>query len=183
MAHTWRSYWRKGYEVYGLVRRASKFNIAPIEHLYLDPHHPTDAHLFLDYGLSDGARMATLLSAIRPDELYNLVAQWHVRVSFDDPESTGDTTGIRNICLLEAGATRRASNGADARRPARGCSALAHHRSTNKPTSTPRLPYAIGDPRKAGRELGCKPTETAATLDVSFVIPTSMPLRTQTDLG
>jgi len=92
----------KGYEVHGLIRRASTFNTSRIDHLYQDPHDP-DAKLFLHYGdLSDGARLVTLLNQIHPDEVYNLAAQSHVRVSFDEPEHTGDTTGIGAIRLLEA---------------------------------------------------------------------------------
>jgi len=93
---------RKGYEVHGLVRRSSSFNTSRIDHLYVDPHEP-DARLFLHFGdLSDGARLVTLLSRIEPDEVYNLAAQSHVRVSFDEPEHTGDVTGIGSIRLLEA---------------------------------------------------------------------------------
>ncbi len=92
----------KGYEVHGLIRRASTFNTSRIDHLYVDPHEER-AKLFLHYGdLSDGARLVTLLAEIRPDEVYNLAAQSHVRVSFDEPEHTGDTTGIGSIRLLEA---------------------------------------------------------------------------------
>lgn len=92
----------KGYEVHGLIRRASTFNTGRIDHLYVDPHDPK-AKLFLHYGdLSDGARLVTLLAEIRPDEVYNLAAQSHVRVSFDEPEHTGDTTGIGSVRLLEA---------------------------------------------------------------------------------
>ncbi|MGB3772582.1 MAG: GDP-mannose 4,6-dehydratase [Rhodococcus sp. (in: high G+C Gram-positive bacteria)] len=92
----------KGYEVHGLIRRSSSFNTSRIDHLYVDPHDPT-AKLFLHYGdLSDGARLITLMSQIDPDEVYNLGAQSHVRVSFDEPEHTGDTTGIGSIRLLEA---------------------------------------------------------------------------------
>ncbi len=92
----------KGYEVHGLIRRASTFNTHRIDHLYQDPHE-TQAKLFLHYGdLSDGARLVTLLSDIKPDEVYNLAAQSHVRVSFDEPEHTGDTTGIGTVRLLEA---------------------------------------------------------------------------------
>ena len=92
----------KGYEVHGLIRRASTFNTSRIDHLYVDPHNP-NAKLFLHYGdLSDGSRMVTLLSEIRPDEVYNLAAQSHVRVSFDEPEHTADTTGTGTIRLLEA---------------------------------------------------------------------------------
>jgi GDPmannose 4,6-dehydratase len=93
---------RKGYEVHGLTRRASTFNTSRIEHLYVDPHIP-EARLFLHYGdVSDGSRLVTLLSKIDPDEVYNLAAQSHVRVSFDEPEHTGDTTGIGTTRLLEA---------------------------------------------------------------------------------
>lgn len=92
----------KGYEVHGLIRRSSTFNTSRIDHLYIDPHEP-GARLFLHYGdLSDGARLVTLLASIRPDEVYNLAAQSHVRVSFDEPEHTGDTTGIGTTRLLEA---------------------------------------------------------------------------------
>jgi GDPmannose 4,6-dehydratase len=92
----------KGYEVHGLIRRASTFNTHRIDHLYVDPHDP-EARLFLHYGdLSDGARLVTLLAGIAPDEVYNLAAQSHVRVSFDEPEHTGDTTGMGAIRLLEA---------------------------------------------------------------------------------
>ena len=92
----------KGYEVHGLIRRASTFNTSRIDHLYVDPHEP-DAKLFLHYGdLSDGARLVTLIAEIQPDEVYNLAAQSHVRVSFDEPEHTADTTGTGSIRLLEA---------------------------------------------------------------------------------
>jgi GDPmannose 4,6-dehydratase len=92
----------KGYEVHGLIRRSSTFNTARIEHLYVDPHEP-DARLFLHYGdLTDGSRLVTLVERIAPDEVYHLAAQSHVRVSFDEPEFTGDTTGLGTTRLLEA---------------------------------------------------------------------------------
>jgi GDPmannose 4,6-dehydratase len=92
----------KGYEVHGLIRRASTFNTQRLEHLYVDPHDPK-AKLFLHYGdLTDGSRLSSLLAEIKPDEIYNLAAQSHVRVSFDEPEHTGDTTGLGTIRLLEA---------------------------------------------------------------------------------
>jgi len=92
----------KGYEVHGLIRRASTFNTHRIDHLYQDPHEIA-AKLFLHYGdLSDGARLVTLMDTIRPDEVYNLAAQSHVRVSFDEPEHTADTTGTGTVRLLEA---------------------------------------------------------------------------------
>jgi GDPmannose 4,6-dehydratase len=92
----------KGYEVHGLIRRASTFNTARIDHLYVDPHEPR-ADLFLHFGdLSDGARLVGLLGDVNPDEVYNLAAQSHVRVSFDEPEHTADTTGTGTIRMLEA---------------------------------------------------------------------------------
>jgi GDPmannose 4,6-dehydratase len=92
----------KGYEVHGIIRRASTFNTSRIDHLYVDPHTP-NAKLFLHYGdLSDGARLVTLLAKLRPDEIYNLAAQSHVRVSFDEPEHTADTTGTGTVRMLEA---------------------------------------------------------------------------------
>jgi GDPmannose 4,6-dehydratase len=92
----------KGYEVHGLIRRASTFNTRRIEHLYVDPHSE-NARLFLHYGdLTDGTRLVTLLSKVQPDEVYHLAAQSHVRVSFDEPEFTGLTTGLGTTRLLEA---------------------------------------------------------------------------------
>lgn len=92
----------KGYEVHGLIRRASTFNTHRIEHLYQDPHE-ADAQLTLHYGdLTDGSRLTTLLARLQPDEVYHLAAQSHVRVSFDEPEYTAETTGVGTIRLLEA---------------------------------------------------------------------------------
>ena len=92
----------KGYEVHGVIRRASTFNTARIDHLYIDPH-ASSARMFLHYGdLGDGARMVSLLARIEPDEVYNLAAQSHVRVSFDEPEHTAATTGTGTTRLLEA---------------------------------------------------------------------------------
>jgi GDPmannose 4,6-dehydratase len=92
----------KGYTVHGVIRRASTFNTSRIEHLYQDPHTER-ARLILHYGdLTDGSRLVTLLGSVRPDEVYNLAAQSHVRVSFDEPEFTGDTTGLGTTRLLEA---------------------------------------------------------------------------------
>jgi GDPmannose 4,6-dehydratase len=92
----------KGYEVHGVIRRASTLNTRRIDHLYDDPH-VTGAKFFMHYGeLVDSSRMSGLLSAIQPDEVYHLGAQSHVRVSFDEPEYTADTTGLGTIRLLEA---------------------------------------------------------------------------------
>lgn len=92
----------KGYEVHGVIRRASTFNTSRIDHLYSDPHL-IGTKLFLHYGdLSDGSRLVTLLNEVQPHEVYNLAAQSHVRVSFDEPEYTGNSTGLGSIRLLEA---------------------------------------------------------------------------------
>ncbi len=92
----------KGYEVHGLIRRASTFNTERIDHLYHDPHEG-GARLFLHYAdISDGSRLSALMTKIAPDEVYHLAAQSHVRVSFDEPEYTGNTTGLGTIRLLEA---------------------------------------------------------------------------------
>ncbi|NVM21613.1 MAG: GDP-mannose 4,6-dehydratase [Desulfobacterales bacterium] len=92
----------KGYEVHGLIRRASTFNTDRIDHLYVDPHDP-DARLFLHYGdLSDGGQLTGLIYNSQPDEIYHLSAQSHVRVSFDMPEFTGDVTALGTTRILEA---------------------------------------------------------------------------------
>lgn len=92
----------KGYEVHGLIRRASTFNTDRIDHIYVDPHDPK-ARLFLHYGdLNDGGQLSNLIYNVQPDEIYHLGAQSHVRVSFDMPEYTGDVTGLGTTRLLEA---------------------------------------------------------------------------------
>jgi GDPmannose 4,6-dehydratase len=92
----------KGYEVHGIVRRASTFNTHRIDHVYRDPHLP-GTRLFLHYGdLNDASSMNIILKKVRPDEIYNLGAQSHVRVSFDVPEYTGEVTGLGAVRLLEA---------------------------------------------------------------------------------
>lgn len=92
----------KGYEVHGLIRRASTFNTKRIDHLYIDPH-ASDAKLFLHYGdLSDAGQLTNIIYNIQPDEVYHLGAQSHVRVSFDMPEYTGDITALGTTRLLEA---------------------------------------------------------------------------------
>jgi len=92
----------KGYEVHGIVRRASTFNTGRLDGIYHDPHAP-DKRLFLHYGdLSDGSGLARLLGQIQPEEVYNLAAQSHVRVSFDSPEYTTDVTATGVVRLLDA---------------------------------------------------------------------------------
>ena len=91
----------KGYEVHGIIRRASTFNTSRIEHIYADPHLKTA--LRLHYGdLSDASALARLMERVKPDEIYNLAAQSHVRVSFDCPEYTTDITATGAVRLLEA---------------------------------------------------------------------------------
>src|SRR5260370_9733631 len=92
----------KGYEVHGIIRRASTFNTGRIDHLYKDPHL-NGVRLFLHYGdIADSTNLIKLLYRIQPDEVYHLAAQSHVRVSFDIPEYTGDVTGLSTVRILEA---------------------------------------------------------------------------------
>ena len=92
----------KGYEVHGIIRRSSSFNTERIDHLYKDPHI-NDVKMFLHYGdLSDSSNLSRLLEKIEPDEIYNLAAQSHVRVSFDMPEYTADVVGLGTIRILDA---------------------------------------------------------------------------------
>jgi GDPmannose 4,6-dehydratase len=92
----------KGYEVHGVIRRASTFNTSRIDHLYRDPH-VNGVRLFLHYGdLADSVQMVKLLYELEPHEIYNLGAQSHVRVSFDIPEYTGDVVGLGTLRILEA---------------------------------------------------------------------------------
>jgi GDPmannose 4,6-dehydratase len=100
---TWQNYLLdKGYEVHGIVRRASTFNTDRLDHLYKDPL-VDDTNLYLHYGdLADAVQLVKLLYQLQPDEIYNLGAQSHVRVSFDVPEYTGDVTGLGAVRILEA---------------------------------------------------------------------------------
>ncbi|PTY40105.1 GDP-mannose 4,6-dehydratase [Brachyspira hampsonii] len=92
----------KGYEVHGIIRRSSSLNTERIDHLYKDPHI-NDVKMFLHYGdLSDSSNLSRLLEKVQPDEIYNLAAQSHVRVSFDMPEYTADVVGLGTIRILDA---------------------------------------------------------------------------------
>ena len=92
----------KGYEVHGIIRRASSFNTERIDHLYQDPHLK-GTRLFLHYGdVTDSSQISSLLYDTQPEEIYHLAAQSHVRVSFDTPEYTGDVTGLGTVRILEA---------------------------------------------------------------------------------
>jgi len=92
----------KGYEVHGLIRRSSTFNTSRIDHIYVDPHE-SNASLILHHGdLTNSEQLVNLIYNLQPDEVYNLGAQSHVRVSFDMPTFTGDVTGLGTIRILEA---------------------------------------------------------------------------------
>src|SRR5438093_7882546 len=92
----------KGYEVHGLIRRSSSFTTGRIDHLYRDPHEP-GTRLFLHYAdLTDSTSMYSHLHSVKPDEVYNLGAQSHVKVSFEIPEFTADSVGMGALRLLEA---------------------------------------------------------------------------------
>ena len=91
----------KGYEVHGIKRRASSFNTERVDHIYQDPH-ATDRRFILHYGdLTDGSQIARIIRSIQPDEIYNLGAQSHVRVSFEQPEYTADAVATGALRLLE----------------------------------------------------------------------------------
>lgn len=92
----------KGYLVHGIIRRSSTFNTSRIDHLYRDPHDPT-GRLFLHYGdLADGTGLRRILERVEPDEVYNLAAQSHVKVSFEQPEYTADVVALGTLRLIEA---------------------------------------------------------------------------------
>jgi GDPmannose 4,6-dehydratase len=102
----------KNYEVHGIIRRASTFNTGRIDHIYVDPHEP-NARFFLHYGdLSDSEQTSNILYNIKPDEVYNLAAQSHVKVSFSMPEYTGNVDALGTVRLLES---IKRSNGNDTR--------------------------------------------------------------------
>jgi GDPmannose 4,6-dehydratase len=132
----------KGYEVHGLIRRASTFNTNRIDHIYTDPHLP-GTRLFLHYGdLTDAGQLTNLIYNIKPDEIYHLGAQSHVRVSFDIPEYTGEVTAIGTTRILEA---IRRSN-IDVRFYQASSSEMfgvAPSPQTEKTPFYPRSPYAI----------------------------------------
>jgi GDPmannose 4,6-dehydratase len=98
----------KGYEVWGMIRRSSSFNTGRINHIYQDPHE-SDVRLYLRYGdLNDSSSINNLLKTIRPDEIYNLGAQSHVKVSFEIPEYTAEVTGLGTVRILEGMREQRA---------------------------------------------------------------------------
>ena len=135
----------KDYDVHGIIRRASTFNTDRIDHLYVDPHKP-EAKLFLHYGdLSDGPGLRRVLEETQPDEVYNLAAQSHVAVSFQQPEYTADIDGLGTLRLLEAIRDYRARTGHELRFYQAGTSEMYGAESPPQSEATPfypRSPYA-----------------------------------------
>ena len=137
----------KGYAVHGMVRRASTFNTARVDSLYKDPHNP-DNRFFMHFGdLSDGTALSRLLDNICPDEVYNLGAQSHVRVSFDQPEYTADIVGMGSLRLLEAVRGHMKATGRSVRYYQAGSSEMFGAAKPPQSETTafhPRSPYAVG---------------------------------------
>ncbi|HSY25128.1 MAG TPA: GDP-mannose 4,6-dehydratase [Polyangiaceae bacterium] len=136
----------KDYEVHGIVRRASTFNTERLQPLYRDPHDPA-ARLFLHYGdVGDGTGLRRILEKVRPDEVYNLAAQSHVRVSFDQPEYTADAVATGALRLLEALRDYCALSGRKVRMYQAGSSEMFGAAAPPQDESTPfhpRSPYAV----------------------------------------
>src|SRR3989338_7040861 len=133
----------KGYEVHGLIRRASGFNTDRVEHLYVDPHHP-ETRFQLYYGdITDTSSLRRLIETVRPHEIYNLAAQSHVRVSFDMPEYTLETTARGTTSLLES----LRQSGVQARFYQASSSEMfgkvAETPQTERTTFHPRSPYGV----------------------------------------
>ena len=138
----------KGYEVHGIIRRTSTFNTDRIDHIYEDPHKP-DANFFLHYGdLTDGTTLRHILEKVKPNEVYNLGAQSHVRVSFDAPEFTVDSVAMGTLRLLEAIKDYQERTGIEVRYYQAGSSEMFGkvQEVPQKETTPfyPRSPYACG---------------------------------------
>ena len=135
----------KGYEVHGLLRRASQFNTDRIDHLYQDPHEPGPT-VILHYGdLSDGSSLRQVLEKVQPEEIYNLGAQSHVRVSFQIPEYTADVVALGPLRLLDALRDYRERSGRDVRYYQAGSSEMFGAAPPPQSEATPfypRSPYA-----------------------------------------
>ena len=133
----------KGYEVHGIIRRSSTFNTRRLDHIYRDPHNSDNVQLFLHYGdLASSDSLENVIQKVDPDEVYNLAAQSHVRVSFDLPEYTGDITGLGTTRILEA--IRR--SGTEARFYQASTSELFGSASPPQNEDTPfqpQSPYAV----------------------------------------
>ncbi|AIE86634.1 GDP-mannose 4,6-dehydratase [Fimbriimonas ginsengisoli] len=135
----------KGYEVHGIVRRTSTFTTGRIDHIYADPHSNTRLHLH--YGdLSDGTNLRKLVARVEPDEVYNLGAQSHVRVSFDQPEYSADVVGTGVLRLLEAVRDYQDDSGRTVRMYQAGSSEMYGAAPAPQSEATPfypRSPYAV----------------------------------------
>jgi GDPmannose 4,6-dehydratase len=136
----------KGYEVHGLIRRASTFNTVRLDHLYHDPHD-RGVPFFLHYGdLTDGGTLRRLIHSTAPDELYHLGAQSHVRVSFDEPEYTADVVGVGTLRILEAIRDFEQAKGRQIRMYQAGSSEMFGSAAAPQSEATPfhpRSPYAV----------------------------------------
>ena len=136
----------KGYEVHGVIRRASQFNTDRIDHLYQDPHRP-NVHLFLHYGdLLDGAALRRIIADVGPDEIYHLGAQSHVKVSFEQPSYTANTDAVGTLRLLEALRDECHGTGKAVRFYNAGSSEMFGAAPTPQSEATPfypRSPYAV----------------------------------------
>jgi len=137
----------KGYEVHGIIRRASTFNTGRIDHLYQDPHTKPGTHLFLHYGdLADGTGLRRILEKVEPDEVYNLGAQSHVKVSFEQPEYTADVVAVGTLRLIEAIRDYMAVSGNEVRVYQAGSSEMYGVSPPPQNEATPfhpRSPYAV----------------------------------------
>lgn len=137
---------QKGYQVHGIIRRASTFNTDRIDHLYQDPHAP-DGRLFLEYGdLAEGTNLRRILDHVQPDEVYNLAAQSHVKVSFSQPEYTADIVGLGVLRLLEGVRDHIRATGRTVKVYQAGSSEMFGAAAPPQNESTkfyPRSPYAV----------------------------------------
>ncbi len=136
----------KGYEVHGIIRRASTFNTSRIDHIYQDPHEP-GTRLFLHYGdMTDGTGLRRILERVQPDEVYNLAAQSHVKVSFEQPEYTADVVATGTLRLLEAVRDYVKNTGKEVRFYQAGSSEMfgsAPPPQNEQTPFRPRSPYAV----------------------------------------
>jgi GDP-D-mannose dehydratase len=152
----------KGYEVHGIIRRASTFNTGRIGHIYVDPHSK-GAKLFLHYGdISDAEQINNIIFNIKPDEVYHLAAQSHVRVSFDIPEYTGNITALGTTRILEA-IRRSGKKSSFINRQARKCSVLRFRRNQKRLNFSRKVPMPapnsihIGLPKTTEMAIICLP--------------------------
>ncbi len=136
----------KGYQVHGIVRRASTFNTERLDSIYTDPHEQ-NARLYLHYGdVTDGSGLRHVLESVQPDEIYNLAAQSHVRVSFDQPEYTADVVATGTLRLLDAVRDYTSNTGRQVRMYQAGSSEMfgaAHPPQSEATPFYPRSPYAV----------------------------------------